>query len=210
MAKLRVSKAKSRRGEVFAADARLFAVVLAAGTGSRFGSTKQLAAFHDAPLVSRAVRLAEKVCGPASMLVAGHEWRAVVEACRPLEGFFVYNAEHRSGMGGSIACGVRAVMGAADAVLLLLADQPLITTEHLEHLIAAWKLSPETILATSFAGTAGPPVIFPRQYFDELSRLQGDRGARSILSGAGRQVQHVRFEDAAADIDRLEDLRRLT
>lgn len=204
-----MNNAERRRGDAVATDARLFAVVLAAGSSSRFGSTKQLVTLDDAPLVRRAVRLAEAVCGPRSVLVAGHEWRAVVEACRPLRGFFLYNAQHRSGMGGSIACGVSAVMDAAAAVLLLLADQPLISARHLERLIAAWSVSPEAIAATSFAGTAGPPVIFPRRYFGELRQLQGDRGARAILAGAGGHVTQVRFENAAVDIDRPEDLHRL-
>jgi molybdenum cofactor cytidylyltransferase len=190
-------------------DRRLFSIVLAAGCASRFGSAKQLQKYGDTPLVTRAVRLAESICGPRSVLIAGREWRAVVDACRPLRGFFVNNAGYRSGIGGSIACGVRSVGDAADAVLLLLADQPLVTRHHLEQLIAAWNASPGDIAATAFAATAGPPVVFPRSYFALLSHLRGDTGARSILMRAADRVRTLHFENASVDIDRPEDLDRL-
>jgi molybdenum cofactor cytidylyltransferase len=192
-----------------AVERQLFAIVLAAGSSTRFGSSKQLATYDGMPLVTRAMRLAESLCGPRSVLVAGNQWRPIVEVCRPLQGFFVNNIRYRSGMGSSIACGVRAVTGAADGVLLLLADQPLITARHLDQLVMTWTRSPDKIAATSFAETAGPPVIFPRRYFAALSELQGDRGAREILVSAGSHVHAVSLEEAAADIDVPEDIDRL-
>lgn len=188
---------------------KLFAVVLAAGSASRFGSAKQLELWRGMPLVARAVKLAEGACGRRSVLVAGYEWRAVVDACRPLEGFFVNFRGFETGMGASIACGVRAVAGAADAVLLLLADQPLITPDHLKQLIARRAASPDDIAASAYDGTRGPPAIFPARTFPRLARLDGDRGARPILEQEGARVQEVPFADAALDIDRPADLRHL-
>ncbi|HEX2139927.1 MAG TPA: nucleotidyltransferase family protein [Woeseiaceae bacterium] len=190
-------------------DEKLFALVLAAGGGSRFGGKKQLQAYQGTPLVARAVRLAESVCGPRTLLVTGSDWRAVFEACMPLEGFLLRNEEWRSGIGSSIAAGTRAVAASADALLLLLADQPLITREHLEALIAAWNGSPRHIVATTFADVAGPPVLFPARYFPALAALEGDRGARQVLAAAAAQVLTLTFEPAAVDIDRAEDLARL-
>ena len=201
---------KTEQGQGRAAsDERLFAIVLAAGSGSRFGGPKQLAIYDGMPLAVRAVRIAEAVCGPRSLLVAGHEWRAVVDACRPLQGFFINNTAYRGGMGGSIACGVKAVREAADAVLLMLADQPLVTVDHLRQLIAARGDSSDCIAVTSFAGTEGPPVIFPRSCFADLGELQGDQGARVVLEGAGGRTRRVGFEPAAVDVDAPADLKSL-
>ena len=184
----------------------LFAIVLAAGASRRFRATKQLANYCGEPLVCRAARLAEAVCAERSVLVTGSDWRRVHDACAPLQGFFVRNEAFESGMGGSIACGVRAVAGTADAVLLLLADQPLITTPYLQQMIDEWNESDTRIVCSEFAGVVGPPVIFPARYFDELVSLEGDKGARVLLDAHQKRVTKLPCEAAATDIDIPHDL----
>ena len=185
---------------------RLFAIVLAAGASRRFRATKQLADYCGEPLVGRAMRLAEAVCAERSVLVTGSDWRRVHDACAPLKGFFVRNEAFESGMGGSIACGIRAVAGSADAVLLLLADQPLITASYLRQMIVAWNGSDTRIVCSEFAGVVGPPVIFPAAYFDELVSLERDKGARVLLDTHHEQVIALSCEAAATDIDTRDDL----
>jgi CTP:molybdopterin cytidylyltransferase MocA len=79
----------------------VFAIVLAAGSASRFGAVKQLATLNDMPLVRYAARLAIDTCGARSVLVAGHEWLAVSDACDPWPGYLVVNEQHRDGIGSS-------------------------------------------------------------------------------------------------------------
>ena len=187
---------------------RVFAIVLAAGQSSRFGKTKQLQNYHGIPLVTRAVRLAETACGPNSVLIAGNDWQRVTDICAPLAGFFVVNPKFADGLASSIGCGIRSVAEVADAVLLLLADQPLITGSHVQLLVDSWQQSPESIVASAYAGITGPPVIFPREDFADLLQLSGDSGARSIIEANRERVRSVTFEPAALDIDRESDLER--
>jgi molybdenum cofactor cytidylyltransferase len=184
----------------------VFAIVLAAGTASRFGSIKQLREFRGATLVRRATELAEGVCGERSVLVVGHEWQKVVEASAPLRGFFVRNEQYRDGIASSISQGVRAVAQAADAVLLILADQPLVTVSHLRALAEQWAQSKSDIVASQYAGVTGPPIVFPARCFPKLMALQGDHGARSVVAGDTGSVRAITFEDGAIDIDRSADL----
>ena len=184
----------------------IFAVVLAAGLSSRFGRTKQLEKYQGTPLVTRSVRLAEAICGPRSVLVAGNDWQRVTDICAPLAGFIVVNPQFADGLASSIECGVRSVAEVADAVLLLLADQPLISRSHLQSLVDTWQASRESIVASGYAGISGPPVIFPCSDFADLLRLSGDRGARSIIEANQERVKLVGFEPAALDIDRRGDL----
>ena len=187
----------------------LYAVVLAAGQASRFGSTKQLAIFDNEPLVTRAIRTAERICGPQSMLVTGSDWQNVASACEPLTGFMIYNPRYHDGMASSLVQGIRSIPDVADGVLLMLADQPLVNDEHLQALVNAWRASPHSICASRYANTQGPPVIFPAQFFADLVKLQGDRGARAVIDSNNDQVISIPFENAAIDIDTPDDLKQL-
>ena len=187
----------------------LFAIVLAAGTASRFGAIKQLAEYKGLPLVCHASRLAERVCPGCSVLVTGSQWREVHAACAPLTGFWVNNDNFETGLAGSIASGVQAVAESAGAVLLMLADQPLIDTQYLQQMIETWSGSENTIVCSEFSAVVGPPAIFPARYFTQLLQLRGDKGARSLLTEHAEHVVSLACEAAASDIDVPGDLLKL-
>ena len=187
----------------------IFSVILAAGSASRFGAPKQLAEYQGQSLVGRAVDLGQQANGQQTVLVVGAEWQQVVEDCRSPAPFIARNENFDRGMASSIACGVRAVIPVADAVLILLADQPLITSDHLSTLRAAWLDSPCSIVASSYSDIVGPPVIFPSVYFDALLNLRGDAGARSVIENNSQSVIEIPFADAAIDIDTPSDLHNI-
>ena len=186
----------------------VFAIVLAAGTASRFGRTKQLEILEGKTLVGRAMSVARTVCGIRSVLVVGHDSGPVVSAAGRL-GYVVVNDNYEDGIGGSIATAVRAIAHVADAILLTLADQPLVTAAHLESLIDAWSGDENEIIATSFADVLGPPVLFPPGAFDTLSKITGDVGARSLLGDETFNVKTIAFANAAIDVDTPDDLTRM-
>jgi molybdenum cofactor cytidylyltransferase len=189
--------------------ANVFTIVLAAGSGSRFGSTKQLAEIDGIPLVRHAMNVATKACAERTVLVAGHEWNSVSDACAPLPGFLIVNENHAEGLGTSIAAAVRSVRHAARAIVVLLADQPLITAEHLQALCAAWGGADDEIVATQYADAVGAPVLFPPGSFEDLVMLCGDAGGRHLLSDSRFKVTKIVFEPAAVDIDTRTDLDQL-
>jgi molybdenum cofactor cytidylyltransferase len=172
----------------------------------RFGSTKQTVEFAGEALVKRSVRLAEACCKERSLTVTGHDWQNVLAACGRLRGFFVHNEDFAQGLGSSISCATRALSEIADAILLLLADQPRISASHLQALVHARQSSPQSIIASAYAGTMGPPVIFPRRCFAELMQLKEDVGARQLLRRQDQSVVSIPFENAIVDIDTPGDL----
>ena len=188
----------------------LFAVVLAAGRSRRFGSPKQLALYAGVPLVQRAARIAEAACRQRSMLVVGSNWRRVHKACAPLAGFLIRNDRFEDGMAGSIVSAVAALPSAASGVLLMLADQPLVTAADVQRLIDRWAESPGSIVCSRDRGYTGPPAIFPRCVFPELLTLEGDRGARSVIRAHGDRVDFVECRHVRTDIDTPDDLARLS
>ena len=179
---------------------------MAAGYASRFGATKQLAVFDGVPLVQHAIAAARQVFGGKLLTVLGHDSAAVAGALGPDAGFAVVNDDYARGLGGSIARAANALAGDADAIVVLLADQPMITARHLAALKDAWSGAADEIVATAFADTCGPPVLFPRDCFDELAALQGDSGGRHLLENDRFAVKRIIFEGAAVDIDNPADL----
>lgn len=188
---------------------QVYAIVLAAGHAARFGSTKQLAAIGDRTMVARAIEAATDACGDRTLVVVGHQSAEVARACEGLPGFLHVNEAHADGIGTSIAAAVQGIRHLADAVLVVLADQPLVTGAHLSALVTAWSGSPNEIVATAFSDTNGPPVLFASACFDDLADLQGDNGGRRLLSDARFSLKRIECDAAAIDIDTVDDLESL-
>lgn len=188
-------------------EKNIVGIVLAAGAASRFGSTKQLAKVDGITMVQKAHGIAVQAFGANTVLVIGHDWQAVYDACQPLQGFLLLNPDYSDGLGNSIAQAVRAVQHTADAVVILLADQVLISVDHVLSLLAAWDGSQDQIVATEYSGIAGAPTLFPRGCFADLATLEGDSGGRHLLSDDRFQLNSLVFDAAAVDIDTPEDLK---
>jgi len=187
----------------------VYTVVLAAGAASRFGSSKQLAELDGIALVKRATQIATKTCASRNLLIVGHDWYAVYRACDPPPGFLIVNDQHETGIGSSISLAVRSIRHVARAIVILLADQPLITPAHVAALIDCWSGDDKEIVATAYADTMGAPALFPIDCFGDLAALAADNGAQALLSDTRYRVQTIQFEDAAVDIDTMEDLIKL-
>jgi molybdenum cofactor cytidylyltransferase len=180
------------------------AVLLAAGSASRFGAAKQTLLIEGIPMVRRAAMTALDA-GLSPVIVVTGAYRDAVEPC--LAGLPVQiakNSDWASGMGSSLALGVRTAMATEamlHAVLVMLADQPGITAAELRALIMAHASPPGRIRAACYEGHLGPPCLFPRAYFDELASIHGAHGARQLLERHADSVDAYDLPSAAFDID---------
>ena len=184
-------------------------VMLAAGRSERFGSAKLLAEYRGQPLLHHALSAAQGTCPGNICLVVGHNPEEIENAATGLADRVIINEAYATGIGSSIACGVRACREHADAILIMLADQPLVSCAHLDQLVDRWTGSPDEIIASRFSGTSGPPVLFASALFDQLEDLHGDVGAREILRKSSSILRTVEFGAAAVDIDTPADLEAL-
>jgi len=185
------------------------ACVLAAGTASRFGASKLVQEVHGKPLVQHALLAARGGCDGSVHLVVGHDQQALIESSSGLVDTVVINDNFRTGIGSSIAAGVTACRDGADAILILLADQPLVTASHVANIIKTWNVADNEIVTSSFDNVTCPPILFPKTAFDALSKLSGDNGARDLLANNAFTVRQVDFPAAAIDIDTPQDLQVL-
>jgi CTP:molybdopterin cytidylyltransferase MocA len=189
-----------------AGEPTLHAIVLAAGGASRFGSPKQLVRIDGRPMLHSVLSKAAEVAGTSVSVVLGAYARELAPLLSHSTASLVINRNWESGMASSIRAGVASLPGMTDGVLILLADQPAITSEDLRRLLLAWRRQPEQIAAALYSGMAGVPAIFPRSCFTELSQLRGDRGAQMLLKRHTDRVTRVPMMSAATDIDTPEDL----
>ena len=98
------------------------------------------------------------------------------------------NPEWESGMGSSIRAGIQAVVKTNDkvtALVLMLCDQPFVTSDVLSGLITAHRETGREIVASSYGGTIGVPALFGKAFFAELVRLESIRGIFSKLDATG-------------------------
>lgn len=191
---------------------KLAGLLLAAGGATRFGSPKVLANYRGEPLVRRAVHLLLPRCPAGVHVVVGASEAGVRGAlANEMTGgtvTLVVNPDWSRGLSTSLVQGVAALPPPADAVLILLCDQPAITEGDLDALIAGWQVEPALIAAAGFSDRLGPPVIIPREFWPQLAALRGDQGARSLLEWHAEHTTVV-MPHAALDVDTPEDLARL-
>lgn len=187
----------------------LHILVLAAGEGRRFGgAVKQLAKIGDKTLLEHALGTASKLAPSGIHVVLGfcHEQLA------PLAGNaqVIINSHWQDGLGSSIACGVAALPASACAVLIMLGDQPALSSSDLNKLIERFEHARETglepIVCASYADGLGVPAIFPKRFFKQLMALEGDKGAKQLLGQ--HPVISVPLANAAVDIDTQEQWAR--
>ena len=187
----------------------LHAIVLAAGSSSRFGSPKQLVRVDGRPLLHAAVSRAVEVAGHAVSVVLGAHAAELAPLLSHTPASIVINRDWSEGMASSIRAGVLRLPGSCGGVMLILADQAAVTAEDLRRLAMTWRRQTEYIVAAQYGATLGAPAVFPASSFRDLAELRGDRGAQSLFKRNPDRVIRVRMDSAAIDIDTPEDLLRL-
>jgi molybdenum cofactor cytidylyltransferase len=185
---------------------RAVAVVLAAGHAHRFGATKQLAPVEGRPLVAHVVATATRAGVDETVVVVGHDHRAVASAAATGGRVTVaMNPDHATGQASSLRVGIQhADRGDAEVAVVLLADQPGIRPEVVRAVVTAVAGGAEAARAAYDDGP-GHPVAFARRVWPRLVEVTGDQGARQLL--AELHVEEVRAAGPVPrDIDTPGDL----
>ncbi|KTR02875.1 4-diphosphocytidyl-2C-methyl-D-erythritol kinase [Aureimonas ureilytica] len=183
---------------------RVAIVVLAAGRSSRMGGpNKLLARFDGQPLLRRSVETA-LACGAVSVhVVLGHRSSELRRAIEGLDVVLHDNPDYAEGLSTSLKRGFEAASQDADGVLVMLADQPLLTPSHLDTLIAAFEPSGEGSIVLACDGERrANPVILSSDFREDIARLEGDVGARQLVQQHHDIVREIDIGSAASfDVD---------
>ena len=188
-------------------------VLLAAGQGSRFGRPKALVELDGQTLAERGVTLLRAGGTDPVLIVTG---AAQVELRPKHQARTVYNREWRTGMGSSLRAALRALTELEagpeiGAVVVALADQPLVGTEAVGRLIAAYRAGAGVAVA-AYGGKPRNPVLLAREHWPEvIATATGDQGARAFLRARPELVTLVECGDTGRpdDIDTPADLEHI-
>jgi molybdenum cofactor cytidylyltransferase len=182
-------------------------VVLAAGGSSRLGRPKQLLPLGGLPLLAQVLRNAAASRLDDVVLVLGHEAETIAEAVGEWGQRLAVNPDFAAGQSASLKVGLGAVPPTAEAMLVLLGDQPEIGPDIIDAVIDAFQHSDRPIVAPAYGGVVGNPVLFRRDCFPALAQLTGDEGARRLIRARPRDMLRVPVSDRPppADVDTEED-----
>ena len=195
-------------------DAQLGIIILAAGKASRMGEPKALLTYQGNSFLLNTYNLAQSVHPKGIVTVLGHYFDQMSTHCNTHKIPFVLNKAYENGMSSSIQCGLTHLLShfpQVNMVLILLADQPKINTEHINALLNKVRSSRCLMVCTAYNSTYGVPAVFMKEYFHELLALKGEKGAKNLIEkGVLNHENTVLCEDGKLDIDTPEDYLNLS
>ena len=193
---------------------RVAIVLLAAGRSTRMGGpNKMLADANGQPLVAHAVKAALASQAVEVVVVLGNmadQVKAAITAAVPAAHLrFVVNPDFAQGLSTSVRTGIEALGKDIDAAIVQLGDMPGVASGLLDRLMAAYSpVEGRSICVPTVAGKRGNPVLWARRFFPEMSKVEGDTGAKHLIGEHADLVCEVEMtgEAAITDIDTPEAL----
>jgi molybdenum cofactor cytidylyltransferase len=180
------------------------AVILAAGSSSRMGRPKQTLQYQGQSLLTRAVVAAlEATCRPVVVVTGAHAELSRRELDQ-LDVREAFNPDWETGIGSSVRAGIESLIridANVTAVVLLLCDQPHVTSDVIAGLLAAHHTTGQPIIASAYGESFGVPALFTRTLFTELRQLTGTSGAKEIIKRHASETHFLPFQEGAVDVD---------
>jgi molybdenum cofactor cytidylyltransferase len=186
---------------------KLACVVLAAGSSVRFGGNKLNAVFCGRSLFERTLSAVPLERFGAAVVVTQYD--ELAEKAEKVGFLAVRNPDPSKGISLSVRLGLEKVREESDAVMFMVADQPMLTKVTLERLLDIFERHPGRIVAPAFEGRRGNPVIFPKEFFEELAMAEGDSGGRGVIEAHRDKLFLMPLSDCRElfDVDTREQLK---
>lgn len=188
-------------------------IILAAGDSSRLGTPKQLLAYEGKTLLQHSLQVAVDSLAHPVIVVLGDHADDIKRETDLNSVHAVVNAGWQEGMASSIRLGIKTLLEIdphTDGAVLMLCDQPFVTSALLNDLIAAHQNTGKAIVASSYSNTLGVPAFFHKSIFPELLQLKDDSGAKRIIQQHAKEVDAIAFSKGNVDIDTEADYQELS
>jgi molybdenum cofactor cytidylyltransferase len=186
-------------------------IILAAGASSRMGFPKQTLLYKGKTLLEIAIEAGLKSKCQNVTVVLGANADKIEPGIRDYPINIIHNPDWEQGMASSITLAVKKIQqdNTIDQAIIMLCDQPFVTSRILDSLLHKQQKTSKKIVACTYKDTVGVPVLFSRSLFAELLQLQGQEGAKKTLSTHNEDIATIHFEKGGIDIDTVADYEAL-
>jgi molybdenum cofactor cytidylyltransferase len=190
---------------------RIEGLLLAAGESRRMGYPKPLLEIGGVTFMAKSAETILEVAERLIIVVGAYRER--IEAAVPEDSRIVtaYNPDFDRGQLSSLKVGLAQAGQEAQAVIVHLADHPLVSRATFQTVVEEYRRTQKPIVVACYRGRRGHPVLFDRSIFGELMEAPEDQGARVVVNRDPSRVGYVDVEDAGAvlDLDTPADLTRV-
>jgi len=189
----------------------IWGIILAAGESKRMGFPKMLLKFNGSTMIENVIRNVSGSEIKNIMVVLGSNSEILVKLVDDCNVSHCFNEKYKEGMLSSVRCGLRNVPYDFEAVLFFQGDQPLITTEVINIVIAAYRSTGKGIVIPVFEKERGHPVLIDRKYRDEIEKLNDNEGLRLLSYHNPDDVLEIETDEPGIlrDFDTYEDYMKL-
>ena len=168
------------------------AIILGAGESSRMGRPKLLLPFGDSTMIGTVISRVLASSVEKAIVVLGSNYESHREVIKDYPVEIVNNKRYREGMFSSVKCGLEAVPDAADAVMVLLGDQPMIQADEMDQLIASYRDSEKEISIATHEKKRGHPILFGRKFISEITGYSGEASLRDLLQKHPSEILEIK------------------
>ena len=174
------------------------------------GQSKQLLEIDGEQLLLKSTRVALQSEAEKIIVVLGANEMAHRKTIEHLPVEIIANPDWETGMGSSLKKGLRQLLQVVPqlkAALVMVCDQPFLTTEHINKLIQTFTSTNSLIVASHYSGSAGVPALFEKSLFEKLLSVEDESGAKKIIQQHKAEIQTIDFLQGAIDLDTPDDYR---
>ncbi len=186
-------------------------VILAAGSSTRMSHEKQFLQYNNKTFIENIYNKLSELFNSEIVIITGSAHEKITSIISDEKATFINNIEHKSGLANSISKAAAYAINKKeyDAILLTLTDQPLIQIEHFKKMLNVLEDNRYTIIASTFANSFGPPVIFKRTHLRDLINNSISSGGKNLILERKSECCFVECPSAEYDIDTDEDYQNL-
>ncbi len=183
-------------------EARIAAIVLAAGVGARCGRNKLLADINGEPIFLKALQAAVKSKASPVFLITGYQAEQMEEYLDKIDVNVIYNSGFRSGIKTSISMGIKSVPSFCDGAILIPADMPNISINHINNMIKSFKKDKsKQVIMSMYEGKKINPIIWSKELYEFADIVPENADLRPVFVEFADYTSTIEIKDKKEALD---------